>query len=310
MKGLILIILISVLFLIYVYKNVTKKNSHEVKTFSPENKEKKYNQKFYSHIVKRPIEKAVRNYTDNCTNALFPNATSSFGKGETTTPCDPSVESNYYAARPILNSNTYHEKLEHLFKYIEEETEYDDSKLVKQDEFSNENDYKASLDYLMKKIKETQEILPLFKDYAKNDTWKGEDFFHINEKIFIFGPKENSETDQRENSENDKKFVISFTLYNTLRSVSTDIVAVLLFVNGRFIIKSIKFASKKSEKWVDGVNVGKKMCIGTDCINQPFGNTIENESFNCKGFKSEIDLENYTIKGGVPEELMEILQQC
>lgn len=319
MEYLVLII-ISVLFLLLLLNKRKENFDYKyIKEYKPTNK----GIQLYSNIISRPKQKNIRKYSGNCTNELYPQKTSRFGGGEMTIPCDPSVESEHYGMRPILNSNNYHEIIEHLFDYMSEKISYDDSKLKYKEEFSNENEYTHVMKFLMDRIYSTMEILPVFSEYAKNDTWKGEHFVFLNEQIFIFSENDTSNMSQQqrallarvENTKNDKKIIVKFTLYNTKRSISSDVISELLLIDNKLKIKSIDFASKKQENWVEAFQQGKKNGINIDCINKDepswiFGNTIENESFNCKGFKSENESENYTIKGGVPEELIPMLQNC
>ena len=272
-------------------------------------KETFVDKKLYSHIIKRPLQKNLR----KCPSGQK--------KGDVTIPVDASVDSKHYGMRPILNSNNYHLLLEKMFNYVSTDIEYDDSKFINHEEFSNENEYKLIMNFLMSKINTATKEIPEFKSYSQIDTWNGEQFVFLNEKIFIFQEKGLHKLTQQERvslakkSQNkDKKIIVHFNLYNTLRTTSTDVIAVLLLIDNNLFIKSMEFSSQKNEKWVDFASLSKKQNINTDCIKKDtpswiYGNVIENESFNCKGFKSEKDDENYTIKGGVPEELLQFLEK-
>jgi len=282
----------------------------------------------YDPIIHRPPEQMVRNYNSPCTNSLYPNRTSKYGKGDMTVPCSAYNEAKYYAMRPILNSNTYHDMLEILFEHIKDKNiEIDDEeKLVNPKEFSDGDEYSKIKKFIMKKINKAKDTIPVFVEYKKRDTWDGEQFSFLNEKLFIFQNIDLSSLSQQERANlakngkhvENKKIIISFTLYNTLRSLSTDIIATVLFVNGEYKLKDIHFSSQKDDSKLQGVNIGKKSASIVDqeypCMNGGpqwiYGNTIENVTFNSSGFHSNNPNNNYVIEGGVPESLLGVLEKC
>lgn len=330
---LMLIILIVVLVVIFYKK---KENRETFKSSGDEYSVAKHlvyvpskNEKTpYDPIVRRPIQESVRPKAGNCTKDLFPHRTSKDGRGEMTVPCNLKAEGKKYAMRPILNSNDYHEMLEYLFDAISEDVVVNDTNLVYPEEFSNEEEYKKAMHKLMKKIHHGVKTLPLFVDYAKKDTWNGEQFAFLNEKVFVYQQHDLSKLSQQQKAflarnggmQGTKKFIISFTLYNTRRTVSTDIVAEMYLINKHFKIKNISFASKKPDnKFVEGITLSGKRGIDMNNNNLQcsdhnpdwiFGNTLFNQGFTRHGFHSTNPKENHVIKGGVPDELIPLLKKC
>jgi hypothetical protein len=327
MNTILLLLLFFVILIIILYYK-TKKNKETFQrsiakfdVYVPGKNEKIP----YDRIVHRPIEKSIRPSKGNCTNPLYPHRTSKHGKGEMTTPCNLKSEGKNYAMRPILNSNSYYEMLEYLFKSIEDKIKIDDSKMVYPEDFSSENEYSDCMRFMMKKINKGIDTLPLFVDYAKKDTWNGEQVSFLNEKIFVFQKKDMNKLSQQEKAflarngglSGDKKFIVAFTLYNPRRTISVDSVATLYLVNKKFKLTDISFASKKSSTGgLEGQNVSGKggiECSSLSLKEEPqwiFGNTIDNQVFNKQGFLSSNPEENYTIKGGIPEDLIPLLQKC
>ena len=58
--------------------------------------------------------------------------------------------------------------------------------LDKQQMFSSDDDYSDIMKFVMKKINEGQNTLKPFIDYSKIDTWGGEQFAFLNEKLYAF----------------------------------------------------------------------------------------------------------------------------
>lgn len=286
----------------------------------------------YTPIICRPPEHSANVYSGQCTNVLYPKSTSPFGKGEMTAPCNPSIEAKYYAMRPLLTPHGYEAMLETLFKHITEKTpsSINQENLVHQNEFCNGECYTKVMKYIMLKINNAKENLEIFKQYAKADTWGGEQFAFVNEQVFMYTntPQSGTEQDQAKKARYNtitgpKKYVVTFTLYNTLRTTSTDIVAILIEDKGKYYLDYINFATKKPSNWVQGQNIstkaGNSPGINLNNNNLPpeqnqiswiYGNNIENTTFNLKGFHDPDESKNILIPGGVPEEFKTVLEKC
>ena len=287
----------------------------------------------YTPIICRPPEKSGFTYSGNCTNTLYPKNKSPFGKGEMTTPCNPEIEAKYYAMRPLLQFHGYEAMLETIFKHIQEKIPKDvnESQLTHQNEFCNEKCYSGVMKFIMTRINQAKNNLQVFKDYAKNDTWGGEQFAFLNQKVFVFTKIDYNKLPQSEqakiarygNVKEPLKFIIAFTLYNTLRSTSTDVIATVFKNNNTYFLKKIDFATKKPTHQVTGVSIstkaGNSPGINLNNANLPplqtqpnwiWGNNIENTTFNLKGFHDPDESNNILIPGGVPTEFKDILEKC
>jgi len=282
----------------------------------------------YSPIICRPKEHYGLNYSGRCTNELYPNRTSPYGKGEMASPCKPSIEADYYAQRPILNANVYENMLETLLNFIKEKIP---KKFIEREggflenikypvEFCPDDCYTKVMKYIMKKINNGKDELQIFKNYAKNDTWGGEQFAFWNEKVYIFTKYSENNLSQQERAEiarynktkgEPRKYIVSFTLHNTLRSSSIDIIATVYELENKMYLTNINFATKKNLGGPDGYNIDNtKGGIDNNNNSLPvpetpqwiFGNTVENKTFNVHGFHDPEPKNNITIPGGYPEE--------
>ena len=313
------------------FNNKDKQTTTKFYTYPPTKMEKLNS--LYTPIICRPPEHSGLTYSGNCTNELYPKSTSPMGKGEMTAPCKPEVEAKYYAMRPLLTPGNYDKMLENLFSAIIEEIPEDvpQKNLIYQTQFCNKDCYNNVMKYIMKKINYAKKNLPIFKEYAKSDTWGGEQFAFLNEKVFVYSNQKTSELSQQDQAKmarygknpGHKKYVVTFTLHNTLRSSSSDVVAILYQKDNKFFMKYINFANKKPTNIIQGQNIGspgKGPGINLNNENIPgrdsgpnwiYGNTIQNNLFNLKGFyDSENPENNILIPGGVPEEFTEVLQKC
>ncbi len=287
----------------------------------------------YSPIICRPPEHSGLSYTGQCTNVLYPKSPSPFGKGEMTAPCNPSTEAKYYAMRPLLNPHSYNSMLEHLFQHITEKvpSSINQEKLQYQNEFCAGQCYTDVMRYIMLKINQAKNNLNIFKEYAKADTWGGEQFAFVNEQVFMYTNKNYNNLSQQDqaklarynNIPGPKKYVVTFTLHNTLRTTSTDIVAILIEDKGQYFLKYIDFATKKPSQWVKGTSIstkaGNSAGINLNNADLPpeqntpswiIGNNIENTTFNLKGFHDADESKNILIPGGVPDEFKAVLERC
>jgi hypothetical protein len=333
-----IILFILIIFLWYLRKRVDTFENSPINgrvqssfPYKPPSKEE-LKESLYNPIIVRPPQQMVRKYSQSCPNELYPNRTSKYGKGEMTTPISATNEAKHYANRPILVGNGYNDLIGYLFDHISNTNlKIDDSKLNFQEQFSNTSQYSDVMKFVMTKINDAKNNLSLFKEYAKKDTWNGEHFAFLNEKIFVFQATDISQLSDQEQSkianlgglDGTKKIIVSFTLYNTLRSTSTDVIAIVFYINKKYHIKSIDFATKKGEDCgIEGQNLSSKTGTVTDInLNNKglpgnenpdwiFKNTLENQTFNSKGYHDNDPSKNFTIAGGVPEELAGVLDKC
>lgn len=300
-------------------------------TYPLSNKEKINS--LYSPIICRPPEHSALTYNGNCTSLLYPKSTSPWGKGEMAAPCDPAIEAKYYAMRPLLQSHGYEAMLQILFEHITEKvpSSVNQESLVNQNELCDKNCYSTVMKFILGRINEAKNKLKVFKDYAKNDTWGGEQFAFLNEKVFSYTDKDYSILTQQEQAriarngdvEGPMKLVITFTLHNTLRSASTDLVAIVIRTQGKYFLKFIDFATKQPTNKLSGVSISTKagsapgINLNNASLppgpNKPewiYGNTMENQTFNLKGFHDPDEKQNILIPGGVPSEFEGVLQKC
>jgi len=234
--------------------------------------------------------------------------------------------------RPLLTSHGYEAMLETLFEHITDPSpsSIDQNELVHQNEFCNGECYTQVMKFIMHKINNAKESLEIFKQYAKADTWGGEQFAFVNEQVFMYtkNPQTGTEQDQAKkarynNINGPKKYIVTFTLYNTLRTTSTDIVAIIIEDKRQYYLDYINFATKKPSNWVQGQHIstkaGSSPGINLNNNNLPpeqneiswiYGNNIENTTFNLKGFHDPDESKNILIPGGVPEEFKNVLEQC
>lgn len=288
-------------------------------------------QSLYSPIIIRPRENVSLNYTSECSNVLYPKATSPFGKGEMGSP-NPYVEAQYYAQRPILNPDTYEKLLDLLFNKMNEDAEikkppknFDSTLFVHPTRFCQDNlcsDSKTGvLKFIMDLIRKTLQKVPPIKSYSKVDTWGGEQFSHLDERIFSFSRYDNSMLSDQEQAriantqKEPQKVVVNFNLYNTLRSVSTNVTAIVIYFKGKYYLKKIRKTTESPNEHtgIEGVNVNTSVRTSSEFNRSPvpkwiYGNTIENKFFNSKGFHDP-NQPNIYIKGGVPDEFKEILEE-
>lgn len=264
----------------------------------------------YSPIICRPPENYSRTYSGNCRNFLYPKSTTSFGKGEMSAPCKPEIEAKYYAMRPLLTPETYNKMLQKVFNKISQKFS-PDVKEWHSNEFCNTECYGDLMKYIMEKINIASK--EVFSQYSKNDTWGGEQFAFLNEQVFTFTTTKPPISEQEQAyqaryglNKGPKKFIVAFTLHNTLRSTSTDCIAIIYEIDGVKTLSNIEFSTKKSTNWL----ANKEPISFQQSPSWIYGNNLENETFNTKGFHDPDPSKNITIPGGVPQEFKEILQKC
>lgn len=335
-----IILLVFVLvtgFGLYIVKQNNKQIPEQFKSvFNPTkfyttspNKEEKLNS-LYSPIIWRPKDIYAHKYGGRCTNELYPKAPSKMGKGEMAGPCKPDVAGKYYGMRPILSPETLQGMIGSIFSDITTTAPIDDSKLIHQNQFCEGDSYSSVMKFVLRMINESQARLKVFKDYAKADTWGGDQFAYLNEEIFMFteqNPNMFSQQQQairaRKNNKKDTKFVLNFTLYLPLRSTSLDTTAIVIEHNRKLYITYIGFTTQKGNgKGPESVNISNPKSgdiIQPDFGGLPpqqntpnwiYGNSLENKTFNLKGFHDPDENMNILIPGGVPQEYLPILEKC
>lgn len=264
----------------------------------------------YSPIICRPPEHYSRTYSGQCRDILYPKSTTPFGKGEMAAPCKPEIEAKYYAMRPLLTPETYNTMLQEIFNKISQNISLEEKEWYP-NEFCNKNCYSNVMKYIMAQINKASKNV--FAQYSKNDTWGGEQFAFLNEQVFTFTTTKPPASEQEQAHQarygldkGPKKFIVAFTLHNTLRSTSTDCIATVYQIEGNNVLSNIEFSTKKASNWL-----ATKMNLSfQEKPSWIYGNNIENETFNLKGFHDPDPSKNITIPGGVPQEFKEVLQKC
>lgn len=286
----------------------------------------------YSPFIIRPLEGVTLDYSGQCTHELFPKS-SVHGKGEMGSP-NAGVEAKYYAQRPLLNPDEYHKMLELLFNHITKKSQKKLPNFIReiqdlfiyQDQFSQGDTYSDVMKHIMKTINQSKKQVKELVEYAKKDTWGGENFGFLDQKVFSFSRYNSSQLSEQDrarlaNDRNEpKKLVVNFDLYNTLRSTATNVNVSVFYFKGRYYIEHIDFSTKKtSSGGLEPYSFSSdKQSIVIDQSKNGYkdrnptphwiiANTIENTLFNNKGFHGTDD-ENIYIEGGVPDEFKEVLK--
>jgi len=317
----------------FTNSNKNNKDQESVASFLDYNQPLSVNEKIdslYSPIVCRPPERSGKIYGGQCTNELYPMQTSPYGKGMMVSPCNPEIEAKYYAQRPLLAPETYHEMLQLLFNQMQDPI----PKKVPIDilqypqSFCNDKIYSNVMKFLMKKVKQTMKNNKVFQNYAKADTWGGEQFAYLYQKIFCYSSFDSSGLSAQEEADMTKKdirraykLIIAFTLYNTLRSVSTDVVATVFYFKGKYYLANIEFATQKpNSEGVQPISImgqAKKDQVNLNNADIPVGdkpewiyyNTIENKYFTPEGYHSPHKKSNLFIAGSVPPQYGTLLKK-
>ena len=283
----------------------------------------------YSPFLMRPPDIVAPKYGGRCTNELYPEATSSEGKGEMASPCNVDIEGRYYGMRPILSPDTTNAMIKGLFDKIVNDAvsipNVDQSELKYQNQFCDANSYSDVMKYVLKQINETQAKMPDFRRFAKSDTWGGDMFAFLNEEIIMMtemNPDKFTEQAQavraRKKNKHDTKYILTFTLYLPLRSLSLDTTAIIIRHRGKLHIVYMDFSTNKStDGGLQSANIspGKTGGIHAEggISSTPewiYGNQIENQTFNLKGFHDPDPSNNILIPGGIPEEYNQLLEKC
>lgn len=285
----------------------------------------------YSPFVIRPKDIYSRRYEGNCTNELYPSATSKFGKGEMNEPCCPTTAGKYYGMRPILTPETLQKMIKMLYDNVLDKNvpeHIDQSRLTNQNKFCDDNSYTKVMKFILGKLNRGKAEMSIFKDYAKADTWGGDQFAYLNQQVYMFtsdDPSKLSEQEQakraRKKHGGDVKYVVTFTLYMPLRSTSLDTTAIVLESKSKYYLTYLDFTTKDVVTGNEpvGVNVPGGNIIQPDVDGLPpqqntpnwiYGNTLENVTFNQFGFHDPDEKNNILIPGGIPDEYIKVLEKC
>lgn len=293
----------------------------------------------YSPFITRPEDLYAHSYSGRCRDPLYPKTPSPFGKGELTGPCCPDVGGRYYGQRPILTPQTLNDMIREIFRHITQKVpkRVDQKSLKYQNQFCNTDSYTNIMKYVLNKINMAQAELKIFRDYAKADTWGGDQFAYLNEQVFMFteqNPNKYSEQEQARRAQKkisrgmDTKYVLTFTLYLPLRSLSLDTTAIVIEHQNKYYLKYIDFTTKEADISQDpsrpkntniaGFKSGEVFLPDGNSDLPPeqntpnwiYGNSIENKTFNLKGFHDPDESKNILIPGGVPEEYDSVLTKC
>lgn len=203
--------------------------------------------------------------------------------------CSESNAINYYGMRPVMQPDDYHKLLSNMFKKLiffnnvhTVPTEY---------EYVNCTDYKESLmEWIMKKINHYVSITP---EMHKNGPWKTEQFYYTDVDLY--------------KSEN--YFKIVFNLYNTLRSTSTLVYAIIY--NKHPIIEVIDFNFVNNVDHSNKINgIADYKNEHPDVIEWNYMNTLPVQKFDRTGQYSNNYKDNIVIEGGIPESLREKIRNC
>jgi hypothetical protein len=270
------------------------------------------NQSLYSPIIIRPREINAQVYKGKCTNPLYPMA-SKDGKGEMGFP-NSKIEASFYAQRPLLNPDQYYKMIEQLFttmrKYKQLPKKINESLFIYPDQFSQGDTFSNVMKFIMKLINKSKKETKAMVEYANIDTWGGEQFAFTDQKVFSFARYKQNGTEMeqaREAKMNEpKRLIVNFNLYNTLRNISTDVLASVFYIDGKYYFQDIHMTTKKDTNFIKGHNLDNGINLNYSDSRQPvpqwiFANTIENQTFNNKGFHDPND-QNIYIKGGIPDE--------
>ena len=136
--------------------------------------------------------------------------------------------------------------------------------------------------------------------YALKDTWDGEHFSYLNQKVYAFSDK------KIEGKKFQKKLSTSLIFLSSIiiRYSSNDIIVEIIKFDNEYHIVSAVLGTFDVKTDVVGVGINKS--IDSSSVDEPgnpphwlYGNTVEDIVFNKYGFYEEG--QNFAIKGGVPE---------
>lgn len=242
------------------------------------------------------------------------------GMSKRSSDCNPSIASDYYGMRPLIQHRDYENILKDMLinsvdpvqEEEEEEENLDDYKYPMR--FIYDGDEDKLMKFIMRRLEESYSKNNKNAKYAQIDTWKGESFSFLNEKIYGFLSSKQDEKAPASKSPKKVKYVINFSLFNNHRYSSNDIIIEIFKKDEQFKIKSALLGTFNVKNTVEGVDITSDIDINSNtlksCNNVPkwlYGNTLENLVFNEHGFYEEGN--NKIIQGGVPEELIPELEK-
>lgn len=337
----IFILIISFAFSVYCLKTIHPERFSDLKNVvkvpesyaEPLTKTEKLDS-LYSPFVIRPKETNYLTYTQNCPYQLFPEGNPD-GKGEMGST-NAYLEAKYYAQRPLLTSEQYYDMVQELFDYMNNHRKKMPKDInlnlyIYPEEFSQESDqsgqvsiYSDSMKYIMKLINDSKLKVKSMKEYAKVDTWRGEHFGFVDQKIFSFSRYNDQDLNEqerarkaRENTNEPKLVVVNFSLHNLTRSISSDVIVTLFYYGKQYYLIDIRFTTKKPTDLIKGVSIDSSKTGNINLNNQGiplnngpqwlYANTIENQFFNEKGYHDPFG-NNFYIQGGIPEEFKTFIQ--
>jgi len=273
--------------------------------------EKEKRDSLYSPFIIRPPERNSLTFTPDG-NELFPLASSPFGKGEMGSP-EAQIEAKYYAQTPLLNPGEYYNLLGQLFAKMRpdplpEKIKDTRENFIYQNKFCQAYKGKDLIRFVMNKINRAKKGNRLYKALAKADTWGGEHWTPLDPIIFAFSKYDSTRLSEQEQARMAQrgteplKLVVNFTLYNTFRSIATNVSVLLYSYQGKYYLQEIGITSKNPQ-------VPKEATLGGDMSPKPqwiYGNTIEQQMFNKWGTPVK---DGHYIKGGIPQEFEEIVNK-
>jgi hypothetical protein len=224
--------------------------------------------------------------------------------------CSEEDAINYHAMRPLVNPNTYNMWLEKLFYTVVEG--HNKELPIQNDVWSSvfcDNSKSSIMNFMMEKVAKGVSLIP---EMHKNGSWGVEQFYWTDAKLFQY-VEPGLGTYYR----------ILFNLYNPLRSVGTEVQAVVFMNPEKPADLSLKYMGfvnqlewKMDGQSIDGVSgfnvapAGRNPQIDIETeIETPqptdvgwlYGNTLLDQQFNQYGFYEEGS--NVQIESGVPESL-------
>tara|TARA_A100001015_G_scaffold45856_2_gene50666 strand:+ start:2311 stop:3267 length:957 start_codon:yes stop_codon:yes gene_type:complete len=222
--------------------------------------------------------------------------------------CSAITSATYYGMRPIIQYNEYENVIKDILLRITKPIEFDYSEFKHPMRFLQTNDEENLMKFIMARINEAYRENPNNEKYALEDTWDGEHFSYLNQKVYSFSDKKI----EGKKFPKEIRYVINFSLFNNHRYSSNDIIVEILKLEDVYHIMSAVLGTYDVKTDVVGVGINKS--IDSSSIEEPgnpphwlYGDTVEDITFNKYGFYEEG--QNYTIKGGVPESLNDQLEE-
>ena len=222
--------------------------------------------------------------------------------------CIPEDSATYYGMRPIMQHKEYEDVLKDILIRITKSIEFDYSEFKHPMRFLQTNDEDNLIKFIMVRINEAYRANPNNEKYALKDTWDGEQFSYLNQKVYAFS----NEKIEGKKFPDEIRYVINFSLFNNHRYSSNDIIVEIIKFDNEYHIVSAVLGTFDVK--TDVVGIGFNKSIDSSSLDEPgnpphwlYGNTVEDLVFNKYGFYEEG--QNYAIKGGVPESLNDQIEK-